>query len=267
MTEISESATHGEATDRVISLFRLAASTEPPFPPTEMYSEGWMLRLVMDAHNRGAGGLPFNKSPGARWYSEARLMSPFQPAYRGDPRGEGQTHADGVIGHIDFRPETSAGLRLNKTASQFIVVEAKMGSKLAAGTSRVSWYDQAARNVAAMAWTIWISGVELGQLESLAFLVTAPEDRIAQEGSFRHYMDRGSVAEKVRRRIALYEVDDPTRHHQLAEFYSKVFEPFIERTAIDMLSWEQVLEAIDPPARQELYSFYKLCRTHNGLLG
>ena len=47
------------------------------FPPTELYSEGWMLRLVLDAAFRRGAELPFPLTEGARWYSEARLASPF----------------------------------------------------------------------------------------------------------------------------------------------------------------------------------------------
>ncbi len=43
------------------------------FPPTELYNEGLLLRLVLDAAFRGSAKLPFPILKGARWYSEARL--------------------------------------------------------------------------------------------------------------------------------------------------------------------------------------------------
>ena len=52
----------------------LAGSAESRlFPPTELYSEGWMLRLVLDSAFRGSAKLPFPILDGFRWDSEGRL--------------------------------------------------------------------------------------------------------------------------------------------------------------------------------------------------
>src|SRR5688572_18824513 len=86
--------------DRVAELLRLASTPGRRFPPTELYSEGWMLRLVLDAAERGVATLPFPWVDGSRWYSEARIASPFMARFRGDRGAEGYTHADGVVGHF-----------------------------------------------------------------------------------------------------------------------------------------------------------------------
>src|SRR2546425_6409929 len=86
--------------ERIADLLARCDSDASVLPPTTLYNEGWMLRLVLDwfDQNRGLGHeLAF--LPGARWYSEALLASRFLPERRGDNRAESFTHADGVIGH------------------------------------------------------------------------------------------------------------------------------------------------------------------------
>lgn len=54
-------------------------------PPTALFNEGWMLRLVLDwaSHHRSAiPELTFDN--GSQWYSEALLSSRFRPRRRSD---------------------------------------------------------------------------------------------------------------------------------------------------------------------------------------
>jgi hypothetical protein len=139
--------------DSLIRILRSSETNESScFPPTEIFNEGWMLRLLLYAvQTLGINSTPLAFEDGARWYSEALLGSSFGRQHRADPLAEGVTNADGVIGHFDFRPATKAGLRLRPGAKQFVVVEAKMFSKLSTGTKNARTYNQAARNVACMA--------------------------------------------------------------------------------------------------------------------
>jgi hypothetical protein len=71
------------------------------FPPTELYNEGWLLRIFLDWFStHRVDKHPLSFSEGARWFSEALLLSAFLPRSREDPLGESRTHADGVIGHF-----------------------------------------------------------------------------------------------------------------------------------------------------------------------
>jgi len=65
-------------------------------PATLLYNEGWLLRLVLAAEARGIRCLPQPFEPGARWFSEALLYTPFAPRTRSDTLGESVTHANGV---------------------------------------------------------------------------------------------------------------------------------------------------------------------------
>ncbi len=118
------------ALDSIGRLLRGAEGEDRPFPPTLLFEEGWMLRLVLQWFSESdTTGHDLSFAPGARWFSEARLASAFLPRYRGDKLAEGYTHADGVIGHFQIGENTQAELTLKSDAQQFIVVEAKMFSR------------------------------------------------------------------------------------------------------------------------------------------
>ena len=72
------------------------------FPSSDLYNEGWMLRIVLDWHSRHPDVTsPITVPADSDWYSEARLPSTFLPRTRkGDKFAEGYTHADGVIGQF-----------------------------------------------------------------------------------------------------------------------------------------------------------------------
>ena len=122
------------------------------FPPTLIYNEEWMLRLILSwfqSHNLPEHILQFQD--GATWYSEAFLPTPFKPRSRVDPRGETRTHADAVIGHFDIERAPKADEMFLPQATQLIVAEAKIYSPLSSGTRHAPKFDQAARNVACIA--------------------------------------------------------------------------------------------------------------------
>lgn len=249
----------GSSVDRVLSIFGTARDGSPSFPPAELFSEGWMLRLLMDAHIEGLGGLPIAEYPDTRWYSEARLLSPFQPVRRGDPLGEGVTHADGVVGSFRIRDATTAGLEV-VDPRQFVVIEAKMGSRLAPGTSRVPWFNQAARNVAAMAWALHRGALPPDLFQSLAFVVVAPGGRINSEPTFRHYTTKGSLWTNVANRIELYREIDSSRYALLTQFREVGFDPFLDHLDIHLLSWEEAIAGVgDQGVRDSILAFYEKC--------
>lgn len=114
------------AIDAITELFRRLESDAPPFPPTLLFEEGWMLRLVLHwfaSTKTSDHDLSFASN--SRWFSEARLASAFLSRHQGDKQAEGYTHADGVIGHFRIGETGRAELTLEADAQQFIVVEAK----------------------------------------------------------------------------------------------------------------------------------------------
>jgi hypothetical protein len=239
------------------------------FPPTEVFNEGWMLRLVLDAI--GACSLPDHSlrfMPNSKWFSEARLNSPFRPRFRQDPLGEGFTNADAVIGHFDFRPATNVGMRLVPDAHQFVVVEAKMFSNLSGGTKNAPLYNQAARNVACMAETIARSGLSLDSLETVGFFIVAPDIGIRRERdtNLERFLDHASICATVNQRIQIYEELSRKEANDLREWEKNYFRPLVDRLfhegQIAVLRWEDSIDAIGAADREwgaELTEFYKRC--------
>jgi hypothetical protein len=243
----------------MVEMLGAADTSEAVFPPTILYNEGWMLRLILCSAAKGVSCLPFEFSSDARWYSEALLASPFLARHRGDELAEAYTHADGVVGHFNFRPATKA-LVLEPDARQFVVLEAKMSSLLSAGTRRAATYDQAARTVACMAQTIEQSRIRLRNLSSIGFYLIAPEEQLGR-GAFQKQMTRSNITERVQLRIDQYR-NDKMRTRRLREWFETIFQPLIERIDLRCWSWETAVDKIteaNPSTGKEVQGFYSQC--------
>lgn len=260
--------------ERLLDIVRNTPNETRNFPATLFYNEGWMLRLLLDAYqSEGIQDHPFTFEAGAHWYSEARLPSPFSAEKRGDGRGEGSTCADGTLGHFHFREGTTAGLALDDKATQFVVVEAKMGSKLSAGTSNAAGYNQAARNVACMAeaihrWafpkdgksSIRVALHSLEELSSLGFYVIVPQ---STKKSHEPSVEEAEIRDTVTRRMERYGGASEERRR----WHDDYFTPFLERIAKDslkVLTWECCIQTVtkqNPVVGEELSQFYETCLT------
>jgi hypothetical protein len=213
-----------------------------------------MLRLVMDwFSDHSVPDHPLNFSAGAKWYSEALLPSPFKPLFQGDPLGQGRTHVDGVIGHIQIGVKDKAGLLLRKEATQFVVLEAKLMSKLAAGVKHSSTFDQAARNVAGMSEVLLRANRKPSKMTAIGFYVVAPESQIRQ-AAFTSPMSPESILARVAKQVA---------HHEGAkdEWHRDWFLALIATIKIELISWEDIfatVRQVEPSAAQDLEAFYSL---------
>ena len=242
---------------RVAGLLARCGSQASVLPPTELYNEGWMLRLVLDRFDRDrALSHELSFLPEARWYSEALLPSRFLPQRRGDDRAESFTHADGVIGHFSIKPGERGEAVLLPHARQFLVTEAKLGSTLSAGTKNASDYDQAARNVACMAHMLEIARVNVTTVDCLGFYVIAPEPQIKAR-VFGNLVTKESIYRKVAARVAQYQGAWDT-------WLTGTFEPVLHRIHLSVLSWESILNVL--PNDEEasgIREFYSLCLQFN----
>ena len=236
------------------------ADNEPHrFPPTLIYSEGWMLRLVLQWFSgREAPGHPLAFHPGATWFSEALLPSPFRSRHRGDRRAEARTHADGILGHFTIGSAAKADARLLPKAEQFVVTEAKIHSPLSGGIRNAPTYDQAARNVACIAELLSKVNRRPNELRMLAFYVIAPQQHIT-EGAISAKLQKPSIEEAVRLRAQAFS---PELDPWLVEW----FLPALESMTIMPLSWEaliQDIESQDKATGQGLRTFYEKCLKYN----
>ena len=88
------------ALDRVLTNLETCSKEDPLVPPTDLYNEGWMLRIILDWFPKNkVPRHPLNFPENGSWFSEALLPSAFLPRARGNKFAESWTHADGVIGH------------------------------------------------------------------------------------------------------------------------------------------------------------------------
>jgi hypothetical protein len=243
--------------EQVSRLLSQCSSDSAVLAPTELYNEGWMLRLVLDWFDRNRS-VPHELAflAGARWYSEALLAPAFLPEVRGDKRAESFTHADGVVGHFSIRPGERAEATLLPNARQLLVLEAKLGSSLSAGVKNASNYDQAARNVACMANMLAKKQISPKSLERLGFYVVAPSGQI-NAGVFGELVTKPSIRTKVAARVAQYGGTRDTWFHE-------AFEPLLESVDLGVLSWESILErVVASEPKSALQEFYALCLRFN----
>lgn len=241
--------------DRVSQLLSDCDKDDGVLPPTILYNEGWLLRLVLDWYSRNRSPdclVPF--ASGAGWSSEVLLPSRFFK----HTSPEGWTHADAVVGHFAVRrPRGDAALKPD--AEQFIVIEAKMGSPLSAGTKHAPTFNQAARNIACMLHMLARAQRPAGSLHDLGFLVFAPHQRIAQ-GHFKAALQPQEVMDSIRQR------GDETEEH-LGWCGDYVYRE-VPRMRIGVLAWEQLLDDIrmrDQTYAETLRVFYENCCRFNGL--
>jgi hypothetical protein len=244
---------------RIAELLLSAGEKNGHLPPTLLYNEGWLLRLVLDWFSRSSiTGHPLTFAAGSTWYTEALLPTQFRARSRGDKLAESRTHADGVIGHVRVGGEGKGDLALDRAARQFVVVEAKLFSALSAGTKRALEYDQAARNLACMAHVVAEANVPLQQLEALHFLVLAPAEQI----------DRNVFGNRVSRESAQIRIEERAAAYAGAKdlWCEQVMRPFLAAIQPQLLSWEEILEAIaqvDARFGPALTSFYLRCLEFN----
>lgn len=231
----------------------------PNFPPTILYSEGWLLRLIIDWFSTsGISDHTLSFPKDAHWFSEARLPSAFLPRFKGDPLAEAHTNADGVIGHITNGSKGKTDLALVPNATHFVVLEAKLYSGLSKGVKHAKYYDQAARSVACMADIIRQANHKPETFTKLGFYVLAPKVQISSR-TFNRHLDKKSIRDKVTRRISSY---DGERY----DWLKVCFLPTLERIDVRTISWESILDTIsenDSKIGESLNEYYSQCLTFN----
>ena len=158
----------------------------------------------------------------------------------GDSRAESWTHADGVIGHFVIGNGAKGNLTLHSDANHFVVLEAKMFSKLSAGVKNATYFNQAARNVACIAETLRRAGRQAQELKALGFYILAPASQIEQ-GLFNEHLTKDSLRTVVDRRVKEYEGTSE-------EWFSQWFLPVLDRLDIKAISWETLIAVRHPDA-------------------
>jgi hypothetical protein len=250
---------------RTIERLLLACGTEDAIlPPTALFNEGWLLRLILEhlAEPEFIGEI-LAPADGGHWFSEGLLPSHFLARNRGDHLAETWTHADGVVGHFNVSWAGRSEVTLVTTATQFVIVEAKLGSGLSPGTIRAPFYNQAARNIACIAEVLHRAGVTPKSVARLGFFVVAPTSQIGKAVS-RDLLSKVSVRATVEKRVAMYA--GTANELEKRAWFESAFLPLLDAITIEALSWEDILDRIvrlTPKAAPALLDFYKQCLAFN----
>jgi hypothetical protein len=250
---------------QIIKMLQTCDTDHGVLPPSEVYNEGWLLRLILDWFSRQPASdhqLSFEK--GARWYSELLLASQFLPRYQRDPEAESYTHADGVIGHFSVGRSGKSDIDLHPDAKQFVVIEAKIFSSLSKGIKNFENYDQAARTTACIAQSLSLGKQQIHNISRLGFYVAAPENQIKFEPTFQTFLEKDSIRIKVQKRIRAYS--DPTDAETKKRWLKTWFLPTLECIDIKCITWEEIISYINANDRDNgevLSAFYEKCLALN----
>ncbi len=252
-----------KALDTINSILMRCTTDMSSLPPTGLYNEGWMLRLLLEWFSQQpASGHPLSFTEGSRWYSEALIPSAFLPRNRGDKFAETWTHADGVIGHFEIGKNRDTDLTLLPEAATLKVLEAKMLSKLSKGIKNASYYNQAARNIACIAEILRRAGKSPVVMDYVSFYVIAPKSQI-DRGFFSAELSKESIKSIVEKRA--YEHDTEHKTDKI-KWFQDWFVPTLEKADIQSISWEGILSylnEIDSVVGKDLNLFYQRCLQYN----
>jgi len=249
--------------NRIKNILSKCDSEDTRVSPTELYNEGWLLRLVLDWFEENKNNSLHHEltlDTDARWYSEILLPSQFLPRHKGDKLAESYTNADGVIGHFQIGNQGKGDIKLDDNISQFKVVEAKIYSKLSSGVSNASYYNQAARNIACIAESLSRDDIDIKNLNDIGFYVLAPGSQIEKKSSFKRYTSKQHIENTVLRRVREYEKKDKLK------WYNNWFKPTLENMDTKCISWEEIINFInisDDNTGNELEKFYDKCLKYN----
>ena len=284
--------------EALLDLIRAAAGGEK-FPATQIYCEGWLLRLALELSQRHSSTLndpqpssgrrrwPLTFKSADRWYSEARIDSPFPRVSRHGTgeRPEGATNADAVITDGELVSKAHRARFSAAGATRVDVIEAKLGSPLSAGTKHSKSYHQAARNVACLIWTALRHQLDPTQVQ-LGFWVMAPESqynasrragRHAQAPTIAEALDPAAIQQAIRDRASAWleglgPADRRARETTLQE-QLKTVDAWLDsadlKLDIGFISFEDVgrsLRAADASAGTAFENFYAVCKRENGVV-
>jgi hypothetical protein len=227
--------------ERIETLLNSCKTDLPVMPSTQLNNEGWMLRLTLDLFasiDLKDGRHPLTVPLWTRWYSEALLPSAFLPEYRGDSIAESWTHADAFMGHFDIGNGAKAALTLRPDVRHFVVIEAKMYSKLSAVVQKATYFNEAARNAASITEVLKRTIRQAQEFKALGFYVLSSQ---INQGLFDEYLTKTSLRTVVEQRVDEYG----DKH---CRWFSGLFLPTLDRLDIKAICWKDLIAVRYPEA-------------------
>jgi hypothetical protein len=248
--------------NEILQILEKADKSDSNIPPTLLYNEGWMLRIILQQIKdkeiiHEDLSFPDNSID---WFSEALLPSPFLARTRGDNLSESWTHADGVVGKFKIGKKDTGDLTLKDSCDFFYVTEAKMYSKLSTGTKNADNYNQAARNVACIAKLIYDNKtIQIEDFKKLAFYVLLPEEQIKIETTFKSFTDKDNMKATIKNRISHYPTDD-IKKRDIFDWINSNLDYFMDRLDVKLITWE---ELVGKSKDSSIGDFYDKCKYYN----
>jgi hypothetical protein len=243
----------------ISDLLKRCDSNDNVFPPTDLYNEGWLLRIILDWFSKqDASDHELSFSDGCKWFSEARLPTQFKATSRKDPLYETWTHADGVTGHIIVGGVGKTDTSLATDATHLVVTEAKMFSRLSAGVKNAPYFNQAARYAACISELLNRANRIPANLKRIGLYVLAPAETIGY-GWFKKPLEKADIRQRVKKRVQAYEGEKD-------QWFEEWFLPALEHMEIQSLSWESIRDyigSVDGEYSIGLQNFYQKCLAFN----
>lgn len=237
------------------------------FPPTLIFNEGWLLRLVLDwicKNEKELSEIKFLEN--SSWFSEGLLSSPFHHRSRHDKLAEGKTHADGILGHFTLNNGSKADIKPTENGELFSVFEAKLFSSFSPGTKYFPEFNQVSRYISCMAYLNSEHSQEKNDYQHFFFSALFPSER-SSEHEFLINLEKEKIFNDVSKRIEAYQTEGRQQDFdKLSIWFKSQFVPFLEKVVIKQITWESIIEEIsffDNTFSEQLDSYYQKCLNHN----
>lgn len=231
-----------------ISLMNSIGSEDMKINPTILYNEGWMTRfLVLKSIEKGIkiNSIDFTKIK--EWTSEALISSPFIEA---PDRWEGYTNTDIALGDFSVNYKESGKIAIDDNAQLFGVIEAKMKSKLAPGTTNADNYNQGSRNLACIAYNTFNINCDI------FFAVACPEKEKYLE-KIKEQINHDFMIQQIVARFNMYD-DTFKESFHMSGVISKA-----KKCHVDIITYENWIGKFEGNEKASLSSFYEKALSWN----
>ena len=225
------------------------------FPETDIFNEGWLLRLVLSEWLTGSGGSGFEFLPfpeGVRAYSEGQLYTPFKARFRADKLAESNTRVDGIVGDFSIE-DTKSGIVLAPDLRFIAVFEAKLYARIAPGVTNAPWYDQVSRTAACLINST-LDAKPAGSYDAYpVVLYVEDKGRINPDLYTPDHVEK-QIARRVQ---GFLKTGEPG---SAVEQFARGWRDAFNNLRIHFHTWEEVLTDI---GNEKLDDFYEKCKAFN----
>lgn len=239
----------------ILEIIKSIETTKANVNPTQIYNEGWMIRLLVfysKQENIKLKEIDFSLTN--NWTSEALLSSPFLKVSK---IREGYTHTDIALGDFEVNYKDRGQIIVNSDAKQFGVIEAKMKSPLSKGTSNADDYNQASRNITCIAHNTNINC-------NTFFYVALPETKLQKKNragfSISDFIKKDEIKRQIKIRLSHY-ISNNIDEINGVDIIEKV-----EKCTVGIITYEEWIELFnDTKIKETLKEFYLSCKKWNNL--